>query len=227
MNMRSILAALILAVSSYSYAQEPVAVVSSNDSTAMKEIEVITVKKHSFLTHLPAAPSDTLPDPYVRPDGKRRMKNYINSIVGPVALIQYVATPALLTARNSPSEWGSKWPGYGRRVANVVGKNLIRNTTTYALDEALKVDSSFYQSKDRSITARLRNAAFSSVTARDKNGKRVVGVPRIAGSFLSEVLSSVAWYPPRYDYVHGLKGGAISLGINAGFNLIREFIYKK
>lgn len=225
--MRSIFAALILAVSSYSYGQEPVAKVPANDSGALKNTEVTSVKSHPVVTNLPTASTDALPDPYVRPDGKRRMKNYINSIAGPVALVQYVATPALLTARNSPKEWGSKWPGYGRRVGNVVGKNLIRNTTTYALDEAFKVDSSFYRSKDRSIAARFRNAAFSAVTARDKNGKRVVGVPRIAGSFLSEVVSSVAWYPPRYDYVHGLKGGAISLGINAGFNLIREFIYKK
>ncbi|NOT49155.1 MAG: hypothetical protein HOP17_15605, partial [Acidobacteria bacterium] len=54
-----------------------------------------------------------------------------------------------------------------------------------------------------------------------------LGVPRLVGNFSSEVISSTTWYPPRYDYVHGLKGGAIAVGINVGFNLVREFIWKK
>ncbi len=225
------LAALFFAAVSYNYSQAPLAPDPTSHPYVMLQNEVSSeigneIKKEIAADTRSASPQ-TLPDPYVFPDAKRRAKNYLISIAGPVALVQYVATPALLTARNSPSEWGGKWDGYGKRVGNVVGKNLIRHTTTYALDEALKVDSKFYRSKDRSVSARLRNSVYSALTARNRNGKRVIGIPRIAGSLLSEVVSSEVWYPRRYDYVHGLKGGAIMVGINAGFNLFREFIYKK
>lgn len=166
-------------------------------------------------------------NPYQRPNAERRFRNYANSVVGPAALIQYVSAAGLLTWRNSPKEWGSKWNGYGRRLTNSFGKSLVKNTTIYGLDEALKVDSNFYRSKDRSVAARMRNSLFSAVTARNKKGERVIGIPRITGSFVSEVTSSTLWYPQRYDHVHGLKGGVISLGISVGVNLFREFVWKK
>lgn len=163
---------------------------------------------------------------YIRPDSKKRFKNYVNSVVGPFAWARYSLSAGMLTWRNSPQEWGDKWEGFGRRFGNAFGKSAIRNTTVYALDEALKYDSNFYRSRDRSVAARMRNSVFSAVTARNKEGKRVVGVPRLVGNFTSEIISSTTWYPPRYDVVHGIKGGAISIGINVGFNLIREFIWK-
>ncbi len=231
MISKLLLAVLFFAAASYNNAQVPLATDPASEGSFRSQNEVIakagSFPKKVVVAESKSAPRQTLPDPYVFPDAKKRAKNYFNSIAGPVALIQYAATPALLTARNSPSEWGGKWDGYGKRIGNVVGKNLIRQTTTYALDEAFKIDSKFYLSKDRSVSARLRNSVYSALTARNRSGKRVVGISRIAGSLLSEVVSSEVWYPPRFDYVHGLKGGAIMLGVNAGFNLFREFIYKK
>ncbi|MGE0654630.1 MAG: hypothetical protein AB7F88_05155 [Pyrinomonadaceae bacterium] len=162
---------------------------------------------------------------YVRPDAKQRFRNYLNNLASPVSLAYYGGTAGLLTLRNSPREWGDKADGFGRRFANVVGKNAIRSTTIYALDEALELDSAYYPSRDRSTLGRLRNCVFSAVTARNKKGKRVIGIPVIAGGVLSEVVSSSGWYPKRYDYVHGLKGGAISIGIATGVNLFKEFVW--
>jgi len=167
------------------------------------------------------------PVDYVRPAAEKRFSNYLHEVAGPFALIRYAATAGLLNLRNTPKEWGNKPDGYARRFGNVAAKNVMRATTTYALDEALKVDSSFYLSRDRSVAARLRNSIFSAVTARNRRGNRVIGIPRLAGSFVSEVVPSVAWYPGRYDQDHGLKGGAISIGISAGVNLLREFVLKR
>lgn len=163
---------------------------------------------------------------YIRPNSEKRFKRYVNNVVGPFAWARYSISAGMLTWRNSPEEWGDKWEGFGRRFGNALGKSAIRNTTVYALDEAFKYDSNFYRSRDRSVAARLRNSVFSAVTARNKKGKRVVGVPRLVGNFTSNIISSTTWYPPRYDVVHGIKGGAISIGINVGFNLIREFVWK-
>lgn len=167
-----------------------------------------------------------MPD-YVRPSAKTRQTRFVKSIFDPVAIGRYAAVSGILTARNAPSEWGGKWPGFGRRVASNFGKSVINNTVRYGLDEALGVDSHYYVSGDRSFAAKTRNAVFSSVSSRNRQGKRVIGIPKIAGHLAANVIASETWYPKRYNYVHGLKGSAISIAVDAGINLFREFVWKK
>lgn len=170
----------------------------------------------------PAPPVD-----YVRPDGKTRFKRYVNSVVGPVALGRQIARAGFATWQNSPEEWGPHWDGFGRRVASGFGKNVIKQSVTYGLDETLKLDSHFYRSKKKDMGSRLTNALISPVTARNANGKRVIGIPRLVGTYSSSIIAAETWYPNRYDYKDGLKNGTMSLGLSVGFNLIKEFIWKK
>lgn len=168
-----------------------------------------------------------LPNHYVRPNAATRRKRFVNSIVGPFAIGKSVASAGISTWRNSPEEWGTKWEGFGRRVASTFGKKAIKQTTTFGLDEAFKLDSKFYRSANKSVSARVKNALISPVTARDKNGKRVFGFPRIAGTYASSIIAYETWYPDRYGWKNGVRSGTISLGFNAAFNLVKEFIWKK
>lgn len=242
MKSRLFLAALFFAAASHCFGQVPGNLPDTVEEKpadaaadeSIKKRTVSTTENESRIEPVSASP-EAVKDPatridppidYVRPNAKQRFRNYINDVAGPVSLAYYAGTAGLLTLRNSPKEWGDKSDGFGRRFANVAAKHAIRSTTVFALDEALKVDSTFYRSRDRSVAARLRNSVFSAVTARNRRGKRVIGIPAIAGGVLSEVASSSGWYPPRYDYVHGLKGGAISIGITTGINLLKEFVWK-
>jgi len=164
---------------------------------------------------------------YVRPDAAARRKRFVNSLIGPVALGRMVFNAGVSTWTNSPEEWGTHWEGFGRRFASNLGKNGIRQVTSFGLDEALKYDSYFYRSKNKSVGARLKNALISPVTARDREGKRVIGIPRIAAAYTSSIIAVEAWYPDRYNWKDGLITGTTSLGFNAAFNLFREFIWKK
>lgn len=164
---------------------------------------------------------------YVRPNAATRRKRFVKSLVGPWALGRMVARAGISTWRNSPEEWGDKWEGFGRRVASNFGKNVIKQTTKFGIDEALKTDSHFYRSKDKGVSARIRNALISPVTARDKNGKRVIGIANLAGTYSSSIIAREAWYPARYDWKDGVKSGTISLAFNAAFNLFKEFVWKK
>jgi hypothetical protein len=164
---------------------------------------------------------------YTRPSAATRRKRFINGMVGPLALGRTVFNAGLSTWTNSPEEWGDNWEGFGRRVASNFGKNVIRQSVTYGLDEAFKLDSHFYRSKDKSVGARVRNAVISPITARDKNGKRVFGFPRLVGSYTANIVARETWYPDRYDWKDGVKSGTISLGFNAAFNLFKEFVWKK
>lgn len=164
---------------------------------------------------------------YSRPTPNERRKRYISSVVGPVALIRYATVSGVLTARNAPKEWGGKIDGFGKRFASNLGESAISNTVKYGLDEVLEVDSRFYLSRNRSVSARFRNAIFSTVTARNKEGKRVFGLPKVAGNLAGNVISATTWYPDRYGLSHGLKGSAINLAVDAGVGLFREFVWKK
>lgn len=178
-------------------------------------------------TNKKPADAPSPPVDYVRPDGKTRFKRYVNSVVGPVALGRQIARAGFATWQNSPEEWGPHWDGFGRRVASGFGKNVIKQTVTYGLDETLKLDSHFYRSKKKDLGSRLTNALISPVTARNTDGKRVIGIPRLVGTYSSSIIAAETWYPARYDYKDGLKSGTMSLALSAGFNLIKEFIWKK
>lgn len=164
---------------------------------------------------------------YVRPDSKTRFKRYVNGVVGPYALARQVAGAGIATWRNSPEEWGGQWEGFGKRVASNFGKNLIKQTTIYGLDEALKLDSHYYRSEKKDVGSKIKNALISPVTARNSRGKRVIGVPRLVGTYSSSIIAAETWYPDRFDYKDGLRNGTISLGMTAAFNLFKEFIWKK
>lgn len=167
------------------------------------------------------------PNSYLRPRAKVRFKRYLNDIAGPFALGRDVAVAGISTWANSPEEWGKKWDGFGRRVASNFGKNVIKQTAIYGLDEALKIDSHYYRSRKKDAGSKIRNALLSPVTARNASGKRVIGIPRIVGTYASSIIATEAWYPARYDYKEGLRSGTISLGINAAFGLIKEFVWKR
>jgi hypothetical protein len=171
--------------------------------------------------------SNTQNQTYVRPDGKTRFKRFVSATVGPMALGKNVATAGFGTWRNSPEEWGDRWEGFGRRVASGFGKNVIKQTTTFGLDEALKLDSHYYRSTSSDVRSKVRNALLAPVTARDRKGKRVIGIPRIAGTYTANIVAAETWYPSRYGWKNGLRSGTISLGFNAAFNLFKEFVWKK
>jgi hypothetical protein len=158
---------------------------------------------------------------------RNRFKAFLDDSVGPDTLLFEAAGAGITTGRNAPKEWGGKWDGFARRYASNLGKNFIKQSVTYGLDEALKVDSTFYRSRDRGVAARFRNSVFSAVTARDRRGKRVIGISRIAGSIVANVAAAQVWYPDRYNYVHGVKGAAIAIAFDAAHHLIREFAWKK
>jgi hypothetical protein len=165
--------------------------------------------------------------PYARPAAKKRFISYVNGMFGPIAMGKNAATAGISTWRNSPEEWGDKWEGFGRRFASNIGKGIIKQTVSYSLEEAFKLDSKYYRSQKKDVGSRVSNALLSTVTARDKNGKRVFGFPKIAGIYAASITAAEMWYPSRFDWKDGVKNGTVSLGFTAAFNLVKEFIWKK
>ena len=163
---------------------------------------------------------------YVRPNKSERAKRYFNSMFGPMALGKRVLSSGYGTWRNSPEEWGPTWEGFGRRFASSTGKSVIKNTIRYGLEEAFKLDSRFYRSTKKDFGSRLGNALISPFTARTREGKRVLGFPRLVGGYTASIVAAETWYPDRYSWKNGVRSATTSLAFTAAFNVFKEFVWK-
>ncbi len=176
----------------------------------------------------PPAPSvQTAPTPaskeYVRLDAKQRRSRYYKSMFGVGAIGKNIASAGWGTYRNTTKEWGPHWEGFAKRVASGFGKSVIKNTTAYALEEAFDLDSRFFKSKKRDTASKIKNALVSPFIARNKEGKKVFGFPRLVGTYASSVIAAEVWYPKNYNWKDGLRSGTVSIGTNIFFNLVKEF----
>lgn len=164
---------------------------------------------------------------YNRPEATDRFRKYVDNTVGPTALIAPVISATFRQIKNRPEEWEKTGAGFARRFGDSFGRNLINQTVTYGLDEAFKLDSNYYVSKKPDFKSKFSNAVVSTFTARTPSGKRVIGAPKIIGTYSASILANEVWMPKRFNYKDGLRDGSISMLTRVGFNLIREFFLKK
>jgi hypothetical protein len=159
----------------------------------------------------------------VRSGSGERFRNYVFDTAGPVVLIETIGWAAAAQVSDTPAEWGRGAKGFGKRYASLVGQGVIQESVTYALSEALAVDSRFHKSNKHGFFPRAGDALVQAVTSRRANGHRVVSAPLLAG-YATGGLGMMAWYPDGYTSKDGLRYGGLALASRAGVNLIREFI---
>jgi hypothetical protein len=176
----------------------------------------------------PAAPTTktTTPD-YVFPTPRERFNRYVKSTVGPERLLRSAASAGISQWNDSPEEWGQGAKGYGKRFASSMGQNAIRQTVTYGLDSALKLDTGFKRSKREGFFPRLKDALAQNVTSRNRSGGRVISIPRFAGVYTGAIVAHETWYPDRYSYKDGLRSGTTTLLTGFGINVLREFVIRR
>lgn len=173
------------------------------------------------------AQTTTQPTTYVRPDAGERFKKYVNSSIGLTSFIGPVFSSTFRQIRNKPEEWEKTSSGFARRFGDSVGRNVVKQTITYGLDEKLKLDSNYYKSQKKDFKSKLSNAVLSSFTAKTPSGKRVVGAPKIIGTYSSAIIANETWMPKRFNYKDGFRDGTVSLGTNVLINLFKEFFLNK
>jgi len=164
---------------------------------------------------------------YSRPEADQRFKKYLNNAFGPTAFIGPVFSAGIRQINNRPEEWGKNSEGFARRFGDSIARNLIKQTVTYSLDEAFKLDSNYYHSTKKDFGSRFSNSVVSAFTSRNSKGKRVVGVPIIVGTYSAAIIANETWMPKRFGYRDGLRDGSVSMLTRIGVNLMREFLFKK
>jgi hypothetical protein len=161
---------------------------------------------------------------YTRPDAKTRATRYFNSAFGLSALAGSGASAIIGTITNTPKEWHGTSKGFGKRFASSYAQGAISQTVTFGISEAFKLDNHFEKSGQTGFGKRFKHVLKSSFATRTEKGKYVPDFPQFIGSYAGNIIAKETWYPKRYTYKDGLKGGTISILSRLGINLVREFL---
>jgi hypothetical protein len=163
---------------------------------------------------------------YTKPDFEQRFHNYLFDSFGPYAIVGSIAAAGINQATNSPPDWGQGAEGYGDRVANKFGINLVATTARYGMAEVFHEDTIYYRCECSGIFPRFKHAMISTVTARHgSDGHRFISFANISAPYAGTETAALGWYPSRFNAMDGFRMGNYLLLAYAGLNVAKEFVY--
>ncbi len=144
--------------------------------------------------------------------------------VGRFALARVVGSAGFSEAFNKPREWGRNLGGLGKRAGSSFGILVIKNSVQFTVGYIRHEEFGYQASGKAGFKPRLAYALLSTVRTRDtRSHERKWAAGRISG-VLASGMTSRLWQPMRLRTVSGgFSSAGISLGIDAGTNVIREF----
>lgn len=151
-------------------------------------------------------------------------RHYIKHAAGPGALARAAAGAGITQATNTPHEWGQGAAGFGKRLGSAFGKHLVHKSIEYPVARLLHEELGYRRSTQHGFRRRLRYALLATIiTHKTTTGKKTVAVDEIAGAFGSGLISRL-WQPASVRALsYGFLSGGITLGVDAGTNVLREF----
>jgi hypothetical protein len=144
--------------------------------------------------------------------------------VGGGALARAGASAAFSYAGNKPHEWGRNIGGLGKRVGSTFGLLVIKNSVQFTVGYIRHEEFGYQASGKVGFKPRLAYALLSTVRTRDtRSHERKFASGRISGVLASGMISRI-WQPVRLRTVsNGFSSAGVSLGVDAGTNVVREF----
>jgi hypothetical protein len=168
------------------------------------------------------APSDpTTPDPA---GSNKKEGSYLSHVFNAPAGGMAVVGAAINQENDTPHEWGQGMVGFGRRVASAFGKHIVHKTIQYPVSKLLHEELSYHPSGQERFGPRLKAALLGSVIRhKTTTGKSTLAVGEISGAFGSGLISRL-WQPASTgSLAMGFESGGITLGIDTGMNVVKEF----
>ena len=153
-----------------------------------------------------------------------KQKSFVRHLFGPRGIIFAGISTAIQHTRDVPAEWGSGLAGLGRRYASAVGQHLVNATVHFGVAKALHEDLKYYPSETPGFGPRVKHALVSTVWVRKTNREgQTVALSRFSGAIAGGFVSKT-WQPARYHtFASGMSSAGISLAVDAGANVMREF----
>jgi hypothetical protein len=144
--------------------------------------------------------------------------------LGTRGLVGSALGAAIGQAMNTPSEWGQGMEGFGKRYGSGFAGTLTRQSMEFGVEAILHQDPRYFPSEEKSFKARLKNVLLQSVVTRTDNGRYQFAYARVGSAFANGQLVN-AWQPrSNNSFGDGVLRGLVSLGSDAGFNFLQEFV---
>jgi hypothetical protein len=125
--------------------------------------------------------------------------------------------------RDYPSNWGEGWDSFGVRMASHFGEHLIKEEIEFGVEAFDHEDPPHGKSGLSGFWPRTRYAVVRTFVRENDHGHLMPAYSRFVGDYGAGFISR-EWYPARFQTVgQGLEAGTISLGLDAGMNVLREF----
>jgi hypothetical protein len=154
----------------------------------------------------------------------QRWHDYWTQTAGPGAVLSEAVSAGFSQWENSPPEWGQGGSGYGKRFANNVAYNGVRNTLQHGTAALLHEDNRYFASERTTVAGRFVYALASPVTARRRSGARSLSISGVTG-IVGVSLISRAWSPASWQGADNVAiSAALTYAGTAGVNLAREFV---
>jgi len=155
---------------------------------------------------------------------KERTQIYFKTMVNPFGYGKAAFSAGVDQWKDKPEEWEQGASGYGKRFANILGQYSIQRTVTYGLSSFLHEDNRYFNSGKKGFWPRVGYALCSAVLARHDDGSRNISISQLSGVAAGAFVARL-WLPPSQN---SAKDGAVSFGItmgsNAAFSIVKEFI---
>lgn len=151
-------------------------------------------------------------------------KQYQEKATDKEAFIGAAAGATIQQAANHPQEWGATWAGFGKRFASSFGKHAVKDGIQLTV-AAIRHEELHYQpSGKQGFRPRLKYALLSTViTRKTTTGKKTFASGEVSGALGAGFISRL-WQPARlHTFGSGIGSAGITLGVDAGLNVTREF----
>jgi hypothetical protein len=153
-----------------------------------------------------------------------RNRRYFKTMVNPLGFVKSGFSAGIDQANDKPREWEQGASGYGKRFANILGQYSIQRTVTYGLGSALHEDNRYFNSGKKGFWPRTGYALTSGILARHDDGSRHFSISQVGGVAAGAFLARV-WLPPSQSSAgDGAVSFGITMGSNAGFGIVKEFL---
>jgi hypothetical protein len=155
---------------------------------------------------------------------KERTQLYLKTMINPLGYGKVALSAGIDQWKDKPEEWEQGASGYGKRFANILGQYSIQRTVTYGLASILHQDNRYFNSGKKGFWPRTGYALSSAVLARHDDGSRGVSISQLGG-VAAGAFAARLWLPPSQNSGEdGAVSFAITMGSNAAFSIIKEFL---
>jgi hypothetical protein len=99
----------------------------------------------------------------------------------------------------------------------------IPSSLQFGIGAVLKEDPRYFASTERGVWRRTRHAVSHTVMVKNDYDRRVFSYGKVTGTLGASFISRT-WHPERQRTAgHALGNAGLSIGMEAGWNLLREF----